>query len=314
MEPPEKPNEEDCCNTGCIPCILDVYEERLRQYKRRGDSAKPAKKNCISPTAYSVFKLINVDRLTEETRLYTFEYSCPLRKRDVSNSKPNVDEADENQLIYAPGQHFLLRGQLSFNSEQFTRAYTPIPYENPNEKCFTILVKLYEGGLMSQYLRKLQIGSSTVWRGPYGPGDAKMTNDSFVWNLPRKHLFCVAQGTGIAPIYSLIYALLSDDNYQSFVKLFYCCRRDGDVFLRDRLYRLLAHWNFTYEIFLSDCESVNVKYNEIVHERKLGQNDVGNFLYAKIPDHVNVLISGSVSFQKDISDFVESLGYDTFLF
>ena len=34
-EPPEKPLPQDCCESGCDPCIFDQYIEALDDYKRR---------------------------------------------------------------------------------------------------------------------------------------------------------------------------------------------------------------------------------------------------------------------------------------
>lgn len=32
--PPVRPDPDDCCNSGCHPCIFDLYEEALDQYRR----------------------------------------------------------------------------------------------------------------------------------------------------------------------------------------------------------------------------------------------------------------------------------------
>lgn len=32
--PPRKPEPYECCGTGCIPCVMDIYEEELWQYER----------------------------------------------------------------------------------------------------------------------------------------------------------------------------------------------------------------------------------------------------------------------------------------
>lgn len=34
-EPPEKPLPQDCCESGCDPCVFDQYAEALDDYKRR---------------------------------------------------------------------------------------------------------------------------------------------------------------------------------------------------------------------------------------------------------------------------------------
>jgi Oxidoreductase-like protein, N-terminal len=32
--PPRKPEPYECCGTGCIPCVMDIYEEELWQYEK----------------------------------------------------------------------------------------------------------------------------------------------------------------------------------------------------------------------------------------------------------------------------------------
>jgi hypothetical protein len=31
--PPRKPEPNECCGTGCIPCVMDLYEEDLQRYE-----------------------------------------------------------------------------------------------------------------------------------------------------------------------------------------------------------------------------------------------------------------------------------------
>ncbi|KAJ8930945.1 hypothetical protein NQ314_016209 [Rhamnusium bicolor] len=171
MEPPTKPDESDCCNSGCNPCILDVYEEQLKKYKHACLNPPKTYSNCISQTSYSIFKVVNIERQSEVAFLYTFEYLRPLKgERSEDNLK----------LCYEPGQHFLMKAKVY--SEEFTRAYTPIPRENDIKK-FTTLIKLYEHGKMSNYLRRIRIGKETLWRGPYG---------EYEINYNQKYLFFIS--------------------------------------------------------------------------------------------------------------------------
>ncbi|WP_136414085.1 oxidoreductase-like domain-containing protein [Herbaspirillum sp. ST 5-3] len=31
--PPEKPGDEECCRSGCEPCIFDLYAQELERYR-----------------------------------------------------------------------------------------------------------------------------------------------------------------------------------------------------------------------------------------------------------------------------------------
>jgi hypothetical protein len=33
-EPPAAPCLDDCCRSGCVPCVFDLYEEALERYER----------------------------------------------------------------------------------------------------------------------------------------------------------------------------------------------------------------------------------------------------------------------------------------
>jgi hypothetical protein len=31
--PPVRPDNDECCNSGCSPCIFDLYEEAMERYR-----------------------------------------------------------------------------------------------------------------------------------------------------------------------------------------------------------------------------------------------------------------------------------------
>jgi hypothetical protein len=31
--PPTRPDSNDCCRSGCVPCVFDLYEEQLELYR-----------------------------------------------------------------------------------------------------------------------------------------------------------------------------------------------------------------------------------------------------------------------------------------
>jgi|GEM_PF-1032049 len=31
--PPERPSNEDCCQSGCSPCIFDLYDEEMGRWR-----------------------------------------------------------------------------------------------------------------------------------------------------------------------------------------------------------------------------------------------------------------------------------------
>lgn len=31
--PPRRPGNDECCGSGCIPCIFDLYDEQMQRYE-----------------------------------------------------------------------------------------------------------------------------------------------------------------------------------------------------------------------------------------------------------------------------------------
>lgn len=290
MEPPSKPNESDCCNSGCNPCILDAYEALLRKYEknvRKFNANGCELKNCISETAYTIFKLVDIKPMTPDTSLYSFEYF------------KNSDDKRVLALKFRPGQHFLLRGYG--DGEQFTRAYTPIFKFNENPLRFSVVIKSYENGLMSKFITTLRLGSETSWRGPYG--DYQIT-------YTHKHILAIAQGTGIAPIFSVLREMLNNDECETIFKLMFCCHKGTDILLRNELREFGSFWNFTYEIFVTDLDGVELRYKESIVERRLGKGDLESYFGNKVEGEVQVLVCGSQGFGEAINGIIRACGVD----
>lgn len=287
MEPPVKPDESDCCNSGCNPCILDVYEEQLKKYnERKTQEVLHSKfyKNCLIITGYSIFKVINIENHADDAVLITFEF--------VEFLKIAENENNNLQVMYNPGQYFMLKAGPK--DEEFQRSYTPIPVNTTKELQFTVLIKLYKVGKMSQYIRRLKIDSKTIWRGPYG---------NFSVNYTFKHVLFIAQGVGIAPLYSIICDILRNENCNTFLKLYFCCKSCDSIYLRNEIHDLQSNWNFSYEIFLGNSKNLTQKYNETVHNFKLDNMLIKKYFIDK-DENIQVLICGCENFMSCFKEIV----------
>ena len=156
-ERPQKPLPSDCCDTGCSPCVMDLYHEELAVWERlRAMSVQERQKwveletrNYISPTmvspvlspgvGYIQFELINIKQMTSDSFLYSFRLP-------------------ENQVLgVRVGQHVILRFKWLANSIRkivlcnfrmkngsghfVTRQFTPVSH--PNQKgSFQVLIKV----------------------------------------------------------------------------------------------------------------------------------------------------------------------------
>lgn len=144
MKKPIEPNQEDCCNSGCNPCIFDVYEQQLKLYESQVNSETICPViNAISLLEYTKFYVVKNIDLMNEHKLILFNELKTTR--------------DVKKVIWTPGDHFLFK----YVSKEIncTRAYTPVTVKLDQEKHdFAILVKRYVNGLVSNHLFNLSKG------------------------------------------------------------------------------------------------------------------------------------------------------------
>ncbi|XP_048966373.1 NADH-cytochrome b5 reductase-like isoform X4 [Canis lupus dingo] len=153
---PVEPLPSQCCGSGCSPCVFDLYHRELARWEAARASKDRSLLNgeepqsCpsrLSPETFLAFRISAMDRLTEDT--YRVRFAVPRN----------------SQLGLRPGQHLILRGKV--DDLEIQRAYTPISPANA-EGYFEVLIKCYETGLMSRYVKSWSTGDTTFWRGPFG--------------------------------------------------------------------------------------------------------------------------------------------------
>ena len=157
-EAPEEPLPSDCCGGGCVPCVMDIYQEQLEQWLHLkamapGDRAKwmqeqkekakrsNEKKVAVSLSEYRTFTVNKIEKVSDSCFLFTFV--LPLDKC----------------LGLRVGQHIIVRcssvknGELDkymtkfvdrareADSSYVSRPYTPIsPLEQTGS--FQVLIKV----------------------------------------------------------------------------------------------------------------------------------------------------------------------------
>ncbi|KAA8538551.1 hypothetical protein F0562_028255 [Nyssa sinensis] len=97
--------------------------------------------------------------------------------------------------------------------------------------------KFPNGGLMSQYLESLPLGSVLDVKGPLGHIEYTGKGNFIVHGKHKfaKRLAMVAGGTGITPIYQVLQAILKDPDDDTEMYLIYANRTEDDILLRDEL-------------------------------------------------------------------------------
>lgn len=125
---PTKPQESECCGTGCTPCVFDIYDKQLSQWKlqcnairQRGSYEKPATDNSfLTQEEYKALKIVKILKETKNMKIYRFLW--PGQGNTV--------------FPVALGQHILLKfGGVS-------RQYS-ILRVNQEHCYFDILIKIY---------------------------------------------------------------------------------------------------------------------------------------------------------------------------
>lgn len=299
MEIPEKPEPSDCCNSGCNPCILDIYERKLNEYNARKTkiNANPIlNNNILKLTTYTTFKLISAEPITSCVNLYTFDHP-----------DPNANDV----IKFIPGQYFILKGNFD-NGEatKLSRPYTPLicTYNNlklirnaqtANELFFQIAVKMLPNGAMSQYLKSLKLGDITLWRGPYGDFNYKQLKLQYKFST----LVCFTQGIGIAPIFCIIDSILADEIDETIIALNCCFRDIESIIFRKEIQDFNQFWNFKSSIFLASqekCDCIDIckctYYSETIYKRRMRTHDIENILKDKNLSECYFLICGNQTY------------------
>lgn len=254
MKPPLEPSKDDCCNSGCHPCIFDVFEKQLKLYQQFIESGTKLpddlSENGISQTEYTKYQLIQATEVCDSHKLLVF--------KSIS--------VDSKKVRWKPGDHFLLK----YISKDLccTKAYTPIKQKDcSKDHDFAIILKVYYDGLVSNYLNNLQEGDITLWRGPYGAFE--ITPNKF------NRLIMIAQGTGIATFISIIKNILDNEDDITKIFLYYCTQSEKTILFRSELYAFKQYWNFRYKIFISNySEHTKYKYQEPITHHKFSLEDL----------------------------------------
>ncbi|KAK8624177.1 hypothetical protein V6N13_065530 [Hibiscus sabdariffa] len=150
----------------------------------------------------------------------------------------------EHQVLGLPvGKHIFLCAVI--DDKLCMRAYTPSSTVD-EVGYFDLVVKVYfkgvhpkfpNGGLMSQHLDSLPLGSSLDVKGPLGHIEYTGRGNFLVHGKPKfaKKLAMLAGGTGITPIYQVIQAILKDPKDETEMYVVYANRTEDDILLKDEL-------------------------------------------------------------------------------
>lgn len=73
---PKTPLNEDCCGSGCTPCVFDVHKTLLKEWKsKKTQNVKvETNNNLLSLLSYKVFIITDVFETSEDYFLVHLKY------------------------------------------------------------------------------------------------------------------------------------------------------------------------------------------------------------------------------------------------
>lgn len=161
----------------------------------------------LKPDEFQKFPLIEKNRVSHNSCVYRF--GLP-RSTD--------------RLGLPIGQHVSIGATI--NEKEVVRSYTPISTDD-ELGYFDLLIKTYENGNISKHVDAKKVGETVNFRGPKG----------FFTYTPNmvKSFGMIAGGTGIAPMYQIISAILRNPDDHTKVFLLYANVAENDILLRAEL-------------------------------------------------------------------------------
>ncbi|XP_053102057.1 NADH-cytochrome b5 reductase-like isoform X4 [Hemicordylus capensis] len=245
------------------------------------DEEEASSNSKLTPERFTAFIISSVDQLTEDTYQYKFELP------------------ENSHLGLSLGQHIVLRGLV--NGLEVQRAYTPITPVNA-EGYFEVLIKCYETGLMSQYIKSWKEGDTVFWRGPFGgfPYAANQYGE----------LLMLVSGTGLAPMLPILRYITENEDDETFVTLVGCFRTFENIYMKSLLQDQSRFWNIRTLYILSQEHSLEDLPWSFQENTRIGR--INEKIIKSVMNTCRrqpfVLICGSVTFSEDMEKYLKAIG------
>lgn len=155
-----------------------------------------------------------------------------------------IDNRDD--LVFLPGQYVNI---VVPGGNGGTRSYSFS--SGPTQNTLSFLVKIVDGGLMSEYLRdRAAVGDTFEIKGPFG---------SFFLRDVKRPTLLLAGGSGLAPILSMLSKIAADGGTDQQLRVLYGVNVDDDLAHLDDLQAYTASLpNFSYDYVVGDDASSHV--------------------------------------------------------
>ncbi|SYZ64140.1 cytochrome-b5_reductase (plasmid) [Leishmania braziliensis MHOM/BR/75/M2904] len=198
----------------------------MQQSEHLAASCAKAPVNTFTSDEYKPFKLISSRYESHDTRRFYFA----------------LDSADDS--FYMPVASCIIAKYTDADGKDVARPYTPIS-SNSTKGHFELLVKKYPKGKMGNHLFAMQPGDELLIKGPF----EKFAYKPNMW----KHVGMIAGGTGIAPMYQVIRAVLENPKDKTNISLIYASNQRRDILLANELIEMQKIYN-NFNMYLTLLE------------------------------------------------------------
>lgn len=169
--------------------------------------------NCVFGPDWKNAKLVERSQVTHNVILLTFALSDASKPLGLSTCACILAKFDDEE-----------------SSEPIIRPYTPVSTNAMIGK-FQLVVKIYPGGKMSNYLKDLALGESVEFK-------HIEKNVKIQYPFGKKHITMLVGGTGITPMIQALHAILGTAGDSTTVTMLFGNKTQNDILCRD----LLESW------------------------------------------------------------------------
>ncbi|KAK6199360.1 NADH-cytochrome b5 reductase 1 [Scheffersomyces amazonensis] len=256
---------------------------------------KLANKNqpVLKPDQFQKFPLIEKTRVSHNSAIYRFG----LPK-------------STDRLGLPIGQHISIGATI--NGKEVVRSYTPISTDD-ELGYFDLLIKTYENGNISKHVESKKVGEHVEIRGPKG---------FFTYTPNMVESFgMIAGGTGLAPMFQIITAILKNPADKTKISLVYANVTENDILLKAELEKFEEEHadQFKVHYVLNEAPqgwtgSVGFVTPEIIDKYLPKASENTNLLLCGPPPMISAMKKAAVSLGYQKAKPVSKLGDQVFVF
>ncbi|KAJ2504179.1 NADH-cytochrome b5 reductase-like [Coemansia sp. RSA 2052] len=307
---PQKPADDDCCKSGCTPCILDSYQDRLHAYNEDVQALRAQYERVLSGAPIDATEhhirhalpggLLEPLKFTSIAVMHTHMLSG-------AHARLVVLEASASNFVLALGEHVQIRATFSDGS-RVTRPYTPVMIEAPDGVVRPhLLVTLYGAEhRMSEFWRGVAAGHRLAVRGPVA------TQENMTRAFAADVCVLAAAGSGIAPIFQVLqFAHINSAYHDKRIVVIHCARDCAGLWLSREISKFAKEMpGLEHYAFLSnepEPPSSNSSATQVAFER-LSEPLLLRALGLLTSVRCAAMVCGPDAFNRDVSAWLRAAG------